>query len=304
MIFKHLRKFLEIDVEKTFADIEADINHDASRNPFGLERLTERLTPCIDNAPTNMAARQALYQQLLEGTVYLPVPVGQSRPKIMELATIKSPQGKRLIIAFETPNLESNLINAEHFSMFGLGMAKVSEMAIMQGVDGVLMVRPGGGMEMLNLFELRYLSENDMPPSLYAVPESDPQSEPPPEAEAQETTDVPAFHLVDTTLLAEPVARLRQMLMLHGSRIQLAYLFTLPNRLTEDKVPVPTLGICFTGNHTNWFEETLWPELLLMLHEEGMETAEWLALDQHPPLAQQLRQTAQPVFEAATASNS
>ena len=262
---------------------------------------------------------QWFYQKLLSRNYWIPLMTGEARPKCMGLWTIEW-EGERWLVAFGDEFLAKAHLNRSEFTPFEMGCAKLSEWAMMQGVSGVFIVESNQRMLALTPFELRFLSEGDLPP--YCPPAGledqlashqtleecfsddvlDDLEASELNASSEMSEVIPEIRPLDLSFFGSLQQDLQYQSLLAKSILDSLFLFAQSNEqgdaLEQELMPFDVcLGIALKGSHQVLFQRQHEPSLLRVLADAGLDRVKVYYFEEHPALWPHVTQRILPLVQ-------
>jgi hypothetical protein len=270
------------------------------------------------------AHAQWFYQKLLSRTYWIPMMAGETRPKCMGLWSIQW-EGERWLVAFGDEFLAKAHLNRSELLPYEMGCAKLCEWALIQGVAGILIVESNQRMLALTPFELRFLSEGDLPP-LYSTKPEGKEAESHDvlqecfseevlddlldDLEEQEGVDqaldpasvVPEIRPLDLSFFGSLQQDLQYQSLLAKSILDALFLFAQSNdqgdALEQELMPFDVcLGISLKGPHQALFHGQHEPSLLRALADSGLDRVKVYYFEEHPALWPHVNQRILPLVQ-------
>jgi hypothetical protein len=264
------------------------------------------------------------YQKLLSRNYWIPLMTGEARPKCMGLWTIQW-EGERWLVAFGDEFLAKAHLNRSEFTPYEMGCTKLCEWAMMQGVAGVFIVESNQRMLALTPFELRFLSEGDLPPFCPAASSEDPVAssqtltdcfsddvlddlEAPGLNDLGESTEImpeirlPEIRPLDLSFFGSLQQDLQYQSLLAKSILDSLFLFAQSNEqgdaLEQELMPFDVcLGIALKGPHQALFQRQHEPSLLRVLADAGLDRVKVYYFEDHPTLSPHVTQRILPLVQ-------
>lgn len=243
------------------------------------------------------------YEKLLGKSFWTPVPSGQPKPRCMELYTLNLDTLGEWIVVFGDAYLAKAHLNRGEYEPQELPCVKLAEWCVMQG-KGLLVVESSQRILEVSQFELRFLSEGEVPPGMQVTNVSIEDLEwLEPDVMALDEVDGEALLPVtpiDLTVFGTMVQDIQRASLLSQSILDALYLFARPNMrgdaLEQELIPFQLcLGICLRGPFQQEFLRQYKENLQGLLEEQGLENLDLIFMEEHPALMHQVKMQVPPL---------